>query len=314
MKLLVTGGLGYVGGRFAGMLAANSGIQLTLTTRRDIARVAWAPAATVAMVDPGDEARLARLCQGVDAVVHLSGMNAAECKRDPAAALAVRVLGITTLLRAAASQGVARLIYVSTAHVYGAALSGTVTEQTAARPDHPYGVSHLAAEQVVRSARPQIDGIVARLSNTFGAPIDASADCWSLVTNDLCRQAVNTRRIELRTAGRQHRDFIAMSEACRALLFLCRLPRERESDATFNIGGDSSTLIEVAGRIATRVDALLGFRPEIHAGTAEDTVGTGDLAFRSEKLRAAGFEPDSAAPRAELDELIYFCARNGVSP
>src|SRR5205807_10500909 len=107
------------------------------------------------------------------------------------------------LARAAAKQGTARFIYLSSAHVYGAALSGHVDEHTCPAPRHPYATSHRAGEDAVRLA---CDGsamaaIVVRLANAFGAPVDPAVDCWHLVTNDLCRQAVKTRRAVLKTPG-----------------------------------------------------------------------------------------------------------------
>lgn len=316
MNLLVTGGLGYIGGRFAQYATAMNGIRVTLTSRR-VPAAAATPQAVVAQVDPLDERRLAELCRDVDAVVNLAGMNAAAAGLAPETACESRVKAISALLRAARTQGVRRLIQVSTAHVYGAALAGEVDEATVPRPQHPYGRSHLAAEEVVRAARErgEIEGIVVRLSNSFGAPASPDADCWDLVVNNLCRQAVTERRMLLRTTGAQRRDFIAMSEVCRALLFLCRLPSGRVAHPTYNLGGnDAPTLAGLAERIAARVAERLAFRPEVRVGTVQDAVGTAVFEFRTARLAAAGFEHDPAAARAELDGLIEFCARQGGSP
>ncbi len=267
-------------------------------------------------LDPRDQRRLTELCAGCDVVVHLAGMNAAECRRDPAAAIESRSATITALLAAAASQRVPRLIYVSSAHVYGAALTGIVDEQTEVLPQHPYGQSHLAAEQLVLSARRrgEIDGLIVRLSNSFGAPADVADDCWKLVANDLVRQAVRARRMVLDTAGRQRRDFVAMSEVCRALHHLCAAPTARLSDAIFNVGGDWAPMLTgLADEIAARVAANLRFTPPLSTGTRADTVGTGPLEYRTQRLRATGFAPLPEARSNELDRLIAFCAREAAA-
>jgi UDP-glucose 4-epimerase len=156
--------------------------------------------------------------------------------------------------------------------------------------------------------------VVARVSNAFGAPVSPSAECWKLVANDLCRQAVRTRCMTLRTRGQQRRDFVPMSEACRALLFLCDVSPGQLAFDTFNVGsGDAPTLLELAERIAARTEARLRFRPVVVPGTDSDTVGTGPLEFRSDRLVRQGFEAQQGAERAEMDRLIDFCAREAGS-
>jgi UDP-glucose 4-epimerase len=317
MKLLITGGLGYVGGRFAEWLAGEPGHSLILTTRAESAEGPLPPNVHVeTSLDPRDQRRLAILCTGCDAVLHLAGMNAAECRRDPQTAIESRTAAIDALIAAVAAQRVPRLVYLSSAHVYGAALTGVVDEQTAPLPEHPYARSHHAAEQRVLAARArgEVDALVVRLSNSYGAPANAAQDCWRLVVNDLCRQAVGTRRMVLDTAGRQRRDFIAMSEVCRALHHLCGLPAARVGEGIFNVGGDwAPMLIEVAAEIAATVSATLHFTPPLVTGERADSVGTGPLEFRTRKLRDSGFVPQSAARRSELERLIRHCAREAAA-
>jgi UDP-glucose 4-epimerase len=317
MKLLITGGLGYIGGRLAEFLASGTDHQLTLTTRRESA-AGWRPAnvRVETALDFQDRSRLASLCGGCDVVVHLAGMNAAECRRDPQAAIEARTAAIDALVAAAVAQQVPRLLYLSSAHVYGAALAGVVDEQTTPLPEHPYARSHHAAEQRVLAARARgdVDALVVRLSNSFGAPANAAEDCWKLVVNDLCRQAVKSRRMVLDTAGLQRRDFIPMSEVCRALLHLCSLPAQRQADGIFNVGGDwAPTLTEVAGEIAAVVTASLRFTPPLVTGSRADSVGTGPLEFQVRRLRGSGFMPDPAARRGELERLVSFCRREAAA-
>lgn len=309
--MLLTGGLGYLGGRLAQTLAAG-GCELTLGTRRAGLTQPSASGARIVTIDWMRDADLQRACAGMDAVVHLAGMNAADSQRDPVAALEFNGVGTARMVRAATKESVGRFVYLSTAHVYGAALRGCVDELKCPEPRHAYATSHRAGEDAVRLARVanQIDGIVVRLSNSFGAPVDPEVDCWTLVTNDLCRQAVIERLARLRSAGNQRRDFIPMSEACRAITHLLLLPASEVGDGLFNVGGGwAPTMLELANLIAARVEATLGFRPRVETGSAPEGVGGDDLEYRVTKLVATGFQLRQGAIQDELDQLIAMCAR-----
>ena len=266
----------------------------------------------MAPLDWTRDADLEDTCAGMDAVVHLAGINAAECARDPVAALEFNALATARLLRAAAKQDVTRFLYLSSAHVYGAALRGFVDERTCPQPLHPYATSHRAGEDAVRLAGQfdTIEGVVVRLSNSFGAPVHPRVDCWSLVTNDLCRQAVTGRREVLKSSGRQRRDFMPMAEACRALAHLLVLPSPQLGDGVFNVGGGwAPTILEMAELIAERVAANLGFRPQVVPGAVDDRHGGDDLEYSIAKLAASGFELRRDAAVEELDRLIAFCVQ-----
>jgi UDP-glucose 4-epimerase len=188
-----------------------------------------------------------------------------------------------------------------------------VDENTCPEPFHPYATSHRAAEDIVRAQHKAgtMRGLVVRLSNAFGAPADLSADCWSLLINGLTLQAVRALRMSLSTTGRQRRDFVPLSEVCRALSHLLQIPGSVND--VINLGaGWAPTALEVAGLIATRTEAVLFVRPEISLGVVTDEVGLNPLDYRIGRLRATGFELHDRenCVLQELDELIEFCRRN----
>lgn len=310
MRILITGGLGYLGGRLAQHLAATGTHELRLATRRSPGGAAPIPGATIVTVDWSDERSLEAACDGVEVIAHLAGMNAAACARDPVAALECNGVGTARLLRAATQHQVRRVLCLSTAHVYGASLAGEVNEQTLPRPRHPYATSRLAAEHALRAAG-SVEGIVVRLSNAFGAPVTPDADCWSLVCNDLCRQAVTSLRAQLHSDGTQRRDFIAMSEACRAIAHLLALPAEAIGEGIFNVGGASApSLLEMATLIAGRVKLRLGAQVAVVLGPAHDAVGADPLQYSVARLHASGFRPHPAAMSLELDQLVDYCVEH----
>jgi UDP-glucose 4-epimerase len=310
---MLTGGFGYLGGRLAQILATTTDYEITSATRRAVPPPAPAPGVKGVTLDWSSERSLSQACEGVDTIVHLAGMGAADCAADPVAALEFKGIATARLMRAAIQEQVRRFIYISTAHVYGAALSGTVNESTSPQPSHPYATSHRSAEEIVRLAHSasSIQGIVMRLSNCYGAPADPGVDCWPLLINNACLQAVRVRSVLLKSSGHQRRDFVALSEACRAIRHFVSVPVSSLGDGVFNVGsGWAPTALEAADVVASRVERALGFRPEIRRGTMNDKVGEGSLDFCVHRLIATGFEPRQEAISEELDRLIEFCVRH----
>jgi UDP-glucose 4-epimerase len=308
LKVLVTGGLGYVGGRLARHLAAN-GYALRLT-RRPGGRALpdWAKSFEIAEADFAAEALPANLCDGIDAVVHLAALNAPQCAADPERAIAVNIAGTERLLRQAADAGVKRFLYLSTAHVYAAPLAGTIDEDMVPRPAHPYGWTHRAAEDIVLAAKGPsggMEGIALRMTNAVGAPADAGADCWMLVANDLCRQVVAEGAITLSGSGEPRRDFIAMADVTAALTHMLQLPTQKLGRRLFNLGGgETLRIIDLAERIADGAERRFGKRPEIRRRPSDGPAPA--LDFRIHRLAASGFTPTGDLAR-EIDQTLALC-------
>ena len=316
--VLITGGLGYVGGRIAQALAQCGKHRLRLTTRcPDLTPPAWLRTAEVVSLDVTRDADFDQACSRITSIVHLAAINEQDSVADPQRALLVNSLGTLKLLQAAQRARVERFIYFSTAHVYGAPLAGTITERTLPRPTHPYAITHHAAEDFVLAAHAQqaLTGIVLRMSNGFGAPAHAGVDRWTLIVNDLCRQAVTQKQLVLRSSGLQRRDFITLGDAGRAVDHVLHLSAAACSDSLFNLGGECPlSVIELAERIAERCAATLGFRPAIQRPRpAVDEIGTA-LDYRIDKLKQTGFALRGGM-NAEIDATLQLCQQAfGAAP
>jgi UDP-glucose 4-epimerase len=309
-RILITGGLGCVGGRLARYLSATGQVQVMLGSRHPVGTPAWLASATTIQTQWDSDESLRDACAGVDAVVHLAGMNASECAADPVGALEFNGVATGRLLRAAIAAGVRRFIYVSTAHVYGSPLLGRITERSVANATHPYATSHRAGEDQVlfMHQRKAIEGVAIRMSNSFGPPAHEDVNCWMLLVNDLCRQAAATRRLVLNSAGTQRRDFVTLTDACRAIDHLLRLRADELGDGLFNLGGAwAPTIMEMTSRIAARCNEVLGFVPPILRPVGESDGSAPELDFRLDTLRATGFEL-LADVDAEIVMTLKFCA------
>lgn len=292
-RVLITGGFGYLGGRIAIEIAHQSSWQVRLASRQDFIAPSWLPESETIPFDLLKPETFESALKNVRTVVHLAAMNEAECRNDPAKAVEVNILGALRLLNVAIDAGVERFIYFSTAHVYGAPLAGHITEASLPRPVHPYAITHHAAEEFVLAAgdKGSIQGIVLRQSNGFGVPAHQGANCWMLVVNDLCMQAVRDKKLVLRSSGIQQRDFITLDDAGRAVHHFLNLSREDLADGLFNLGGECSmTMLAMAQRIIKCCHEMLGYEPQlVRPQPSSDEVSL-DLDYDIGKLKRTGFE------------------------
>jgi len=311
-KILVTGGLGYVGGRVCEYLSQNTDLFVSIGTRRhDAVRPDWLQNGEIVQMDMMSKETLKHACSGANYVVHLAAMNEIDCARYPEGALAVNGQGTLRLLAAAKDAGMERFIYFSTAHVYGKPLEGHITEQTVPRPVHPYAITHRVAEDFVLAAHDSGDvvGVVLRLSNSFGAPNTSYSNRWTLLVNDLCKQAVTEKKLILRSSGRDFRDFITLDDVSKAVTHLLRLKRVDCADGLFNLGGENAMrVLDMASLIAERSFEVLGVECEIVTGSSEGQEVPDGLLYDIDKVKATGLKLDNRAVE-EIDRTLRFCQR-----
>lgn len=315
MRILLTGGFGFVGGRLAQHLQ-QLGHHVILGSRCVRSSPDWLqPGASVVVVDWGNLGSLRQICDGVDVVIQAAGMNAQACEAHPREALEVNGLNTARVLEAATSVGVGRFIYLSTAHVYASPLTGAISEGTCPRNLHPYATSHVAGEnQVLRAGLDGlIEAMVVRLSNAFGAPVHKDVDCWKLLVNDLCKQSVETGQMNLRTSGSQQRDFVAMTEVCRVLERLCLPYIRMPQPGIVNLGsGVSQSVLEMAQLVQLRCKQVLGFEPDLHRPPGLDERNE-SLYYGADRLADMGIQV-KADNRSEIDGLLMFCQATYKNP
>lgn len=310
-KVLVTGGLGYLGGRLCHHLSAQLGLDVRVTTSRIDAEAGdWTSALDIRHLDlrQTNAEELASLLEGVDAVVHLAALNAQQCKANPVDAITVNIGGTQALVSAAAESGVNRFVYISTARVYGTPLSGRIDESVTPHPRHPYASTHREAEDIVLGTR-DLGGVVLRLSNAIGFPMDERANCWRLVGPNLCRQAVESNHLTLLGDGSAMLDFICMSDAVRAIAHILELPDHALGDGLFNVStGRSIPVIALAERIASVSERVLGTKPEISISKGSSGETQALHSYISDKIAGTGFllkgDLDS-----ELTETLLQCRK-----
>jgi UDP-glucose 4-epimerase len=310
MKILITGGFGYIGGRFTQHISKHQNCSVILATRSIEDIPSWALNFQIQEINWNDNTQLKNLCVGVDIVVHLAGMNAHDCLDNPGAAFQFNGVTTAKLLNRAIQARVKRFIYLSTAHVYGNPLAGTLTEDSCLTNLHPYATSHRHGEMSVLSAKKKgrILGCVIRLSNAFGAPANKNVNCWMLLVNDLCRQAVSNRKIVLRSSGQQKRNFIGMHDVCRSIEHTMMLSDNLGDNGLFNLGDVEISVLDMARMVQSRCDAILGFKPELVTQEIKKNEDILDLNYRSDKFFSTGFKLKQKH-EPEIDETLILCKK-----
>lgn len=257
MNILITGGLGYIGGRVAYYLKEREpSINIFLATRdMDRKFPSWTERFTILQMDLLDENSITNclIHRGIDIVIHLSALNEIESMKDPELAFEVNTKGTYRLLKLADINNIKKFIYFSTFHVYGECSDSIITEDTPTKPFHPYAITHRAAEDFVNYFKHYrgMETLIFRLSNGYGYPMDKDVNRWTLVFNDLCRQAVTTSRIILRSSGEEYRDFISLNDIARAVHHFVFVIPDRWGDGLYNLGGDLTiSILEVAQKIS----------------------------------------------------------------
>lgn len=240
-RVLVTGASGYVGRHVLnGLLEA--GIDVRGFARRpqptDLLRVEWRQ---------GDIRHLGEVIQaarGCDGVVHLASLPLVESWQDPQADFEVNAQGTLNVLQAARVTGLNRVVYTSTAQVYGFPKHLPVAESAPPRPASPYAASKLCGEILCETfARAYgIGTMILRLFNVYGPSVDGEQR--QTVEAIFARRVARGLPPVIEGNPEEGRDFIYVGDVVRGILLALSLDMTGQ---TLNIGsGQMTTLLELA--------------------------------------------------------------------
>jgi len=265
MKILVTGGCGFIGSNFVRLL-------LTETEHRvrnlDALTYAGNPANLEDLAgDPRyefvegrieDPGTALRAVEGTDAVVHFAAESHVDRSiKDSRPFLVTNVLGTQALLDAARKTGIGKFVNVSTDEVYGAlGETGLFTETTPLAPNSPYSASKAGADMLARAYHETygLPVLTVRPSNNYG-PFQYPEKFIPLMITNL----LDGGRIPVYGEGRNVRDWLFVEDNCRAILRVLEAGRPGE---VYNIGGRGEmrnidvarTVLSVMGLDESRIE------------------------------------------------------------
>ncbi|MGW3773350.1 dTDP-glucose 4,6-dehydratase [Actinomadura verrucosospora] len=305
MRILVTGGAGFVGSHYVRRLlgperAGGGAHQVTVLDKLTYAGnpanldpVRRAPGFAFVHGDVADAAVVDDLVAAHDAIVHFAAESHVDrsirCAQD---FVVTNVLGTQTLLEAARRHGTAPFVHVSTDEVYGPIGTGRWSERDPLSPGNPYAASKAAADLVVLACHRTfgMDVRITRGCNTYG-PYQFPEKIVPLFVTEL----LDGGKAPLYGDGLHVREWLHVDDHCRAVHLALTKGRAGE---VYNVGGVPLTNRELTGRLlaqcgagwdavsyvedrrghdrryamdCTKIAAELGFRPrrDLAAGLAE---------------------------------------------
>jgi dTDP-4-dehydrorhamnose reductase len=266
MKVLVTGASGFVGRALVDELRHGEGAYEVHPAGRGDGDLAAAGVAEAVVADVRP-----------DVVVHAAArIGVVRCEEEPELALRSNVLATALVARAAAAHG-ARLAFVSTTDVYGAAVAD---EETAPAPASLYAHTKLWGEEAARLYAPEGLAIL-RLSNPYGPGVDAGQGKGALPT--MLRQAEAREGIPVFRG--EARTFCWIGDVVRGI----RLVLGAGGEGIFNVGSDGEPVSLVdAARLACD---LAGAPPDL-IEEVEPPPGRVNPRIGVERLRALGWRAE----------------------
>jgi len=291
MKLLVTGGAGFIGSNFIRYVLTShpedSVVNLDkLTYAGNRANLADLDGDRRYSFVHGDicDARLVHdTLRGVDAVVNFAAESHVDRSLMEADAfLKTDVFGVFTLLEAARALRIPRLLHVSTDEVYGSVSTGSSTERDPLRPSNPYSASKAGGDMLALAywQTHRVPVVITRSSNNFGPYQYPEKVIPLFVTN-----ALDDRPLPLYGDGRNVRDWLYVVDNCAAIDLVLRKGGDGE---VYNIGGGH----EVENVVLTREILRLTGKPETLLQRVADRPGH-DRRYSVDcaKVRQLGWEP-----------------------
>ncbi len=243
MRILVTGGAGFLGSALSNALAAQEHEVLVLD---DLSAGDPARLDSQVLFHRGQIAnrpKLWTLLQGVDCVYHLAArVLVAESILYPREYNEANVGGTVALLEAIRDVGVPRFIFTSSGAVYGDQATQPVSEKLFPNPQSPYAVSKLSAEYYVHTigALWGMTTVALRIFNAYG-PAQPLLPSHSPVIPRFMHQALGEGSLVIFGNGEQTRDFVYVDDVVNALI--AALTAKNIYGKTLNIGSGTETSI-----------------------------------------------------------------------
>jgi len=306
LKLLVTGGLGFIGsnfirhmlGKYPDYHIINLDLQTYAGNPDNLKDIEKSSNYTFIRGDICNKAEVDKVIQNVDTVVHFAAESHVDRSiEDASAFVRTNVLGTFVLLDCALKHNIKRFIHISTDEVYGSISKGSFKETDILTPSSPYSSSKAGSDLLAQSyfITHGLPVIITRCTNNFG-PYQYPEKLIPLFITNL----IENKKVPVYGTGKNVRDWIYVEDHCKAVDFVLHKGNVGE---IYNIGGGAEktnleitkSILEILGKDHTMVEYV------------KDRLGH-DLRYSLDctRLRKLGWAPQHGFEDALLDTVRWY--------
>lgn len=246
MRALVTGGAGFIGSNIVRLLLSEGEkvrVLDNLSSGYLVNIQEYIKSGQVEFIngDVTDAAAVDKATKGVDVVFHLAASVGRQRSLDnPQRDSEVNLIGTVNVLEGMRNNGVKRIVYSSSAAMFGELVTPTIDESHPQNADSPYGVSKLAAEKMILAycGIYDITGVCLRYFNIYG--VNQRFDLYGNVIPIFAKRIFSGEPITIYGDGMQTRDFVNAEDVAKANLLAAK--SEKGTDV-YNLGSGESVTI-----------------------------------------------------------------------
>lgn len=292
MKIVLTGGCGYIGSRLTAALLAD-GHQVTVVDAQWFGNhLAPHPRLEVLKLDVREPEKIP--LAGADALLHLANVANDPCSElNAKLSWEVNVLATMGLVEHAIRSGVRHLIHASSGSVYGVKEEAQVTEDLSLVPISDYNKTKMISERVLLSYQDKLTLQIVRPATVCGVSPRQRLD---LAVNMLTVQALANGRITV-LGGDQIRPNITIEDMVRVYQHL--LAKGSQATGIFNAGFENISVLEIARLVTRHAPAEIAVLPSNDPRSYR---------LNSDRLLATGFRPSRTVDDAIRDVVAAYRA------
>lgn len=298
LKILITGGAGFIGNYLVKYFAKNHAVlvydDLSNSTQNDVNLIV-SKGAMFCKGDVLDFNRLLEFSKDVDVVIHLAAKSdVSESVIHPEITRDVNVAGTQNVLQCCIKNKIKKIIFASSAAIYGDCKDIPIKEETIVNPLSPYGQSKLDAEKIISDICKQnnINYVILRLFNVYGR---GQNDQYAGVITKFLQNILHKKPVVIYGDGTQTRDFVSIHDVVDA--FSCAIYANK--NGIYNIASGKSMSIKDLTQMMFNVFE--------NTGVIYESKKQGDIQHSIADVTLAGNELNFVATRKLEEEISSIC-------
>ena len=247
MRVLVTGGAGFIGSNVVERLMAQGHQPVVLDNLSSGFRENLVPGVPFMAGDVRDRDAVEQAIAGCGVVLHLAAsVGNTRSIEHPVTDSEINVLGTLTVLEAARAHGIGRIVFSSSAGIFGELKTLPIAEDHPQDPDSPYGVSKLAAEKhcLAYNKLYGTNNVCLRYFNVYGP--HQRYDAYGNVIPIFANRILKGQPLMIYGDGEQTRDFVNVADVAAANVQAALSP---DAAGVFNIGSGTRVTINALARM-----------------------------------------------------------------